>query len=118
MMTDPAMDMSPAWSPDGKAIAFLRRLAPESAGLFLMPSLGGPARWVAEIGMPDFEFYRACSSLAWTPDGKWILVAGKTQPQSAAGIIAIGVDTAERRMLTAPPPPWSGDFSIGLSPNG
>ena len=38
--TDSARDFAPAWSPDGRYIAFLREL-PGGIGLFLMPPTGG-----------------------------------------------------------------------------
>ena len=47
--TDQAADYSPAWSPDGRFIAFLRELSGERAAVLLIPALGGPEHKVAEI---------------------------------------------------------------------
>src|SRR5215472_5471827 len=43
LTTDPAMDLAPAWSPDGKTIAFVRRDASKLKYL-IIPVLGGPER--------------------------------------------------------------------------
>ncbi len=48
--TDPAEDTSPAWSPDGKWIAFLRRSRDDDAELLVVPALGGPERKLSETG--------------------------------------------------------------------
>ena len=42
--SDHVDDLSPAWSPDGRFIAFLRSLSGEQAQLVLIPASGGPER--------------------------------------------------------------------------
>ena len=49
LTNDPAPDNSPAWSPDGRYIPFLRDLPGSKAGVFLVPAIGGPERKLAEI---------------------------------------------------------------------
>src|SRR5580704_17101014 len=41
-------DFSPAWSPHGRSIAFLRRLPGDRAAVMLISPLGGPERILAE----------------------------------------------------------------------
>ena len=49
LTTDPAADYSPAWSPDGRAIAFLRDLSGGRLAVMLVAPIGGPERKVAEV---------------------------------------------------------------------
>src|SRR5882724_377893 len=60
--SDQAADRFPAWSPDGRYIAFER-----ADSIYLIPPLGGPERKLA-----DFN----ASHVAWTPDGKSVAVSG------------------------------------------
>ncbi len=46
---DPAAEFSPAWSPDGRQIAFLQRLPGGKATVMLMSALGGAASKLTEI---------------------------------------------------------------------
>ena len=60
---DPAPDGSPAWSPDGRQIAFARQGA-----VFLISPLGGLERKVADMQARD---------IAWTPDSKSLAVSSE-----------------------------------------
>ena len=42
LTSDPADDMSPAWAPDGRTLAFVRRLTYERGELLIIPASGGP----------------------------------------------------------------------------
>ncbi len=105
LTTDPADDISPAWSPDGRYIAFLRVLSENKAGVFLVPSIGGPQRKLAEIS--DWSW----GGLAWYPNGKWLAVPDQNS------ISLLSVDTGEKRKLTFPPAA-SSDDSPAFSPDG
>jgi Tol biopolymer transport system component len=63
-------DREPAWSPDGRTIAFIRRTAEESPrAVFTAPAAGGPAR---RLTSPDRGFIP--SALAWSPDSTRLAV--------------------------------------------
>ena len=70
LTTDPADDSNPAWSPDGRSIAFLRGRAEQPGTVFVLPALGGPERKVTTVRVPPAFF--PGRALAWTPDGKWL----------------------------------------------
>jgi hypothetical protein len=87
---DPAEDVSPAFSPDGRSIGFVR-VVKDRATFITIPSLGGPERSVAEI-----PAVKACIDrplFAWFPDGKWVVTNG---------LMLLSVETGETRSLNYP----------------
>jgi Tol biopolymer transport system component/DNA-binding winged helix-turn-helix (wHTH) protein len=80
------------WSPDDRWIAYRRNRADGGADLMLIPPLGGPERWLADLsGTVDVP--------GWSPDGKWLAFPQMDSPLGSS-IWAIAIDTGERRRLT------------------
>lgn len=109
LTTDPAEDLSPAWSPDGRYIAFLRRSAIEN-GIFFVPALGGPER---KLGKTE----PSRSRLAWSVDGKFLAIVDRSSPQEGYGIFLLSVEDGEKQRLTSPPKS-SDDNYPAFSPDG
>src|SRR4051812_14912444 len=115
--TDPRPDLSPAWSPDGSTIAFLRLITPEMADLVLTPShTHGPERRIAEITGYD-QLNSRVRSLSWSPDGKWIVAADKSCTNGdVTGLCLISVPSGKKRPLTEPPG-WNDDLDPSIAPD-
>jgi Tol biopolymer transport system component len=116
LTTDPAEDFSPAWSPDGKFIALLRKLSATRTALILMPQRGGQERVLGECDIA-YQTDRALlfgSYLAWTPDSKWLVLPWGEAGKPATGLFVFSVETREARRLTSSP--W--DNAPAFSPEG
>jgi Tol biopolymer transport system component/DNA-binding winged helix-turn-helix (wHTH) protein len=117
LTTNPAEDLRPVWSPDGRTIAFLRRLERDRNELMLIPSLGGPERKLTETLIVDYTNERL-PSLAWAPDGHWLVVSHREGNDIAECLFLVSARTGEKRRLTRPLPNFNGDFKPAFSPNG
>jgi Tol biopolymer transport system component/DNA-binding winged helix-turn-helix (wHTH) protein len=113
LTTDPADDIAPFWSSDGRQIAYVRRGPDAFSGhIRVMSSLGGSDRLVS--GFPVMV------PATWSPDDRY-LVAGRAAPLDAGkpanGLYLIPVQGGEARALTRPPAP-AVDRTPTFSPNG
>jgi dipeptidyl aminopeptidase/acylaminoacyl peptidase len=79
--TSGPFDTQPRWSPDGRALAFVRALEkdgkPDKPQIFLMTADGGEARALTEVA-------KGASSPRWSPDGKMIAFTTTTVPADTA----------------------------------
>ena len=104
----PEDDTLPAWSPDGRYIAFCRALTqepkPSRYAINVVPASGGQEREVAEGGR----------GVSWAPDGKTLAMAGF--PAEGGGIILLSLETGERSQLTSPHP-YADNLPV-FSPDG
>ena len=116
---NPAEDISPAWSPNGDSIAFLRRQGGDRNELMLIPALGGPERKLTEVIIVDFRPSSPLPSLAWSPDGRWIAVSHREAGDLGEALFLVSAQTGEKRRLTRLPTDYyAGDFMPAFSPDG
>ena len=120
LTTHPAPDLSPAWAPAGEQIAFIRE-GVDTQSVLLIPQLGGPERKLLDF-LPTME--RACDGaacfnplLAWSPDAKWVIVAG-ARVGSEQGTFAIPVNGGAPRLLVPISRAVQGHVSPAVSPAG
>jgi serine/threonine protein kinase len=117
----PAPEGSPAWSPDGKWIAFTRELSASKLGLFLIPPRGGRERALLELDDAPYVPGNGPGNrpFAWTPDSKRLV---STSPGENWHLSLIDIDTGEQHRITNPPPTRMllgiGDRSPAVSPLG
>jgi Tol biopolymer transport system component/tRNA A-37 threonylcarbamoyl transferase component Bud32 len=112
LTTDPAVDTTPKWSPDGRSIAFLRRAGPGRKALMTVAALGGQERKVA-------DFQSSHNGLSWSPDGKWLAVTVESQkPSEGAALYLVSAEGGDLRRLTSPPPPAQIDNHPAFSHDG
>jgi len=115
LTTNPAPDYVPAWSPDGRWIAFLRGVSEEKVAVVLIPATGGSERKLTELGQAEEQ---EITKISWHPGGHWLIVPHRNSAHEPAALFLVSVETSEKRRLTSPPGNWRGDESPDISPDG
>ena len=109
---DPAEDVNPAFAPDGRSIGFVR-LSKERASLMVIPAIGGPERFVADLPRPPSAIFGLSGAeaprFAWFPNGKWVV---------ADGLTVLSTEGGETHDLTSTTTKLSFDFSPAVSADG
>jgi Tol biopolymer transport system component/DNA-binding winged helix-turn-helix (wHTH) protein len=106
---------TPAWSPDGRRIAFLRQAEGDDGAtvkdILEVSALGGDER---RLG--------ACSGgigLSWSPDGKHLAVPHRDEPSGPSSIHLLSRENGTKQKLTTPPlESLGGDHHPRFSPDG
>src|ERR1035437_207914 len=111
-----ANDISPAWSPDGSRLAFVR--VSDDGAECVVVSLAAPAdeRKFAGCTAPGEET-QPLPALSWTRDGKSLVVVQTAQNQPPA-LALLTLDTGAFQALTHPPAATDGDSTPAVSPDG
>ena len=111
---DGRQNVQPAWSPDGRSIAFHSMAR---GGIWIAPATGGPARQVSEFGARP----------AWSPDGRRLAfqsgasadIAPASRPANLPSTIwTVDVAGGQPRPLTRRGVPIGGHGAPAWSPDG
>jgi Tol biopolymer transport system component/serine/threonine protein kinase len=111
-LTRGAFDTAPAWSPDGRLIAFVRNGWPRDedpslSGLYVVPAGGGPARRLHSASL--------YGGPAWSPDGRSLVFAAFRNGTGGASLFELSMTTFGTRRLTSESG-W--EWSPAFSPDG
>ncbi|MBL0160503.1 MAG: PD40 domain-containing protein [Bryobacterales bacterium] len=106
---------SPAWSPDGKYLAYLRQER-DALKVIVRPERGEGLREVARLFPTRYGLN--CRHLDWSPDGRHIVVDDKDSPNDSFGIYLIDITNGRRTLLAKPAPESIGDVEPRFSPDG
>jgi Tol biopolymer transport system component len=117
------LDVAPAWSPDGRWIAFTRLAKEGRLELRLIAPVGGPERLVTEVHLPQnrvsahtIDLTKGEKLAAWSPDSRWLAVSDATG-QAQASLFLVSIANGQRRRLTSPRE-RSDDREPAFSPDG
>lgn len=102
-----------AWSPDGAKLAFKTASNRSAGGIWVIPSAGGAAVKVTDLGNANLS-----SSIDWSPDGSRIVFSDCWPDCRRLAIFAVDLATSHRQRLTDPPMSDAGDWDPRYSPDG
>lgn len=109
LTSHPGSDHYPAWSPDGRRVAFLR-YEEGRCSVMEAPALGGSERRLAGCGRAE--------GLTWSADGQWLLWAERPDSREPFRIVGLSRADLTRREVTRPAPGSVGDLGPSVSPDG
>lgn len=105
---------SPAWSPDGRQIAYLSRWK-DQLGLYIADLAAHTAR---RVYIPQEPSHWEQGALSWSADGYSLVFPDHVGAQPNSEIFQLNLITGGTRAITAPPPGWEGDLHPAVSPDG
>ena len=111
-------DLSPAWSPDGRHIAFISGRRPERdiraySEVYVVPADGGePTCWSGEL--------YSIGALAWSPDSSHLVAVASDDPNGSAGsqgwLFVLGPGQVPQRITDDAFRPATGFYPIMSAP--
>jgi Tol biopolymer transport system component/DNA-binding winged helix-turn-helix (wHTH) protein len=105
--------LAPAWSPDGRNIAFAMA-GKDGNGIYLLPALGGPERRLVNFG--DSNPWPL--TLSWSAESRRLVFAKADPPTILHRVHVVDVETAEERVLPVLSPDCLMSGQPTFSPNG
>jgi Tol biopolymer transport system component/predicted Ser/Thr protein kinase len=114
LTTSPEPEYCPAWSPDGRYIAFVRDDSSGGRAYYLIPSLGGTERKLAEWSSQR-RFLGRC--MDWSSDGRNLIAVETASPQNPRpSIVLLSVEDAKKKIVVSPPDSYVASPTV--SPDG
>jgi WD40 repeat protein len=85
-------DFSPAWSPDGRFLAFRSKTSDGAGGIYILPSDGAPANRPRKVTDTPAVY----DQLTWSPDGTRIAYATDSPGRMEIWIVNVGTGETAR----------------------
>jgi DNA-binding winged helix-turn-helix (wHTH) protein len=99
-LTEGEGDANPAWSPDGRQIAFARFSdSSDQKKLYVIPALGGSERRVYSAPYPKSG---QCNQMSWSPDGKSLIFSEALDNSAKARLSILSLSALTASPLTSP----------------
>jgi hypothetical protein len=101
---------SPAWSPDGRTLAYvLREDAPPEPGQVMLYSLDSASTSPLALNITDERFYQTLGQIAWSPDGRYLLLDHGTSMVRGAYVVEAATGKAIHNLGVIGRAYWSPD---------
>jgi Tol biopolymer transport system component len=118
MTENPAAELYPVWSPDGRQIAFVR-ITNQRQAIYTVPWPSGQERKLIGLeGEMWIDGVVLVPTLSWSPDGRWLAYAERLAVDEPARVVQASLETGQKRPLTSPPAETRGDLFPAFSPDG
>ena len=106
----------PVWSPNGREIAYVRQIDSSHFEILRFDLASKTEQSVGQF-ITYWPIPEDHPALDWSRDGRFLLTAEQTSPETPVRIILIQLRTGERSFLTSPPVGSSGDIEAKFSPD-
>jgi Tol biopolymer transport system component/DNA-binding winged helix-turn-helix (wHTH) protein len=113
LTSGPDTAFSPAWSPDGAWVAYLRHADAEGSkhDIVIVPATGGTGR---VVGSTDSKGH----GLDWSPDERYLAVNDRESPLEPDALYLFSLEDGRKRKLVGPPAGYESDSWPRFSPDG
>jgi Tol biopolymer transport system component len=122
LTTNAAHDLHPAWSLDGRYIAFLR-VSQAQTEVIVIPSLGGAEREIADLHPSSILWSADPTQMSqnpgpvWAHDDQSLIVSDGVGLKASEALFSIPLDGGPKKQITVPTD-VTRDFYPSLSPDG
>jgi Tol biopolymer transport system component/DNA-binding winged helix-turn-helix (wHTH) protein len=127
LTNDAAENFAPAWSPDGRFIAFFQAHGALQSSVMVMPAVGGRERELTRTQFDATQIFAhwgwlaPTPYLAWSADSKWLLSLDSGGADRPHTIVRISIETGEKQAWPLTPGTsggYDGYGGLAISPDG